>query len=67
MPKFPFTRGQASADFTQGLGVSQLTKEHRDELAPTTETAGMPLRLVLTHGRFKLYEESTAEFVRKYC
>src|SRR5258707_6477376 len=27
MPKFPFTRGQASADFTQGLGVSQLTKE----------------------------------------
>src|SRR5216683_4042820 len=54
MPKFSFTRGQASADFTQGLGVPQLTKEHRDELAPTTETAGMPLGLVLAHGRFKL-------------
>jgi hypothetical protein len=33
--------------------VSQLAKEHRDELAPTTETAGMPLGLVLAHGRFK--------------
>jgi len=38
VPKFPFTRGQASADFTQGLGVPQLTKKHGNELTPATET-----------------------------
>src|SRR5437016_5768242 len=40
VPKFPFTRGQASADFTQGLGVPQLTKKHGNELTPATETTG---------------------------
>src|SRR5258707_7272188 len=46
-PKFPFTRGQASADFTQRLGVSQLTKKHGNEFTPETETAGMTFRFVL--------------------
>jgi hypothetical protein len=36
------------------LGVPQLTKEHSDELTPTTETPGMPLSAVLAHGRFEL-------------
>jgi len=53
VPKFPFARSQASADFTQGLGVPQLTEEHGDELAPASETSSMTLRVVLPHGRFK--------------
>jgi hypothetical protein len=53
VPKFPFTRGQASADFTQGLGVPQLTKKHGNELAPATETTGMTFRFVLAYRRFK--------------
>jgi hypothetical protein len=32
---------------------AQLAKEHGDELSPTTETPGMSLGAVLTHGRFK--------------
>jgi hypothetical protein len=58
MAKFSFTGGQPPTDFTQGLGVPQLTKKHRDELAPTTETAGMPLGLVLAPGRFKLQKRN---------
>src|ERR1700736_6135938 len=54
MPKFSFAGGQATTDFTQGLGVPQLTKEHSDELTPATETPSMPLSAVLTHGRFEL-------------
>jgi hypothetical protein len=53
MPQFSFAGGQASTDFTQGLGVPQLTKEHGDELAPTTETTSMPFGLVLAYRRFK--------------
>jgi hypothetical protein len=54
MPKFSFAGSQAPTDFTQGLGVPQLTKEHSDELTPTTETPGMPLSALLAHGRFEL-------------
>src|SRR5258708_21451523 len=53
VPKFSFTRGQASADFTQRLGVPQLTKKHGNELTPATETAGMTFRFVLAYRRFK--------------
>jgi hypothetical protein len=54
MPKFSFAGGQASADFAQRLSVSQLAKEHGDELAPTAETTSMTFRLVLAYRRFKL-------------
>jgi hypothetical protein len=47
MTQFPFTGSQASTDFTQGLGVSQLAKKHGDELAPTAETTSMTFRVVL--------------------
>ena len=53
MTKFSFAGSQAPTDFPQGLGVPQLTKEHSDELAPTTEAAGMPLGLMKAHRRFK--------------
>src|SRR5258706_11274264 len=53
VPKFSFTRGQASAAFTQRLGVPQLTKKHGNELTPATETAGMTFRFVLAYRRFK--------------
>jgi hypothetical protein len=53
MTKFSFAGGQASAYFAQRLGMSQLAKEHGDELPPTTETTGMSLGVVLAHGRFK--------------
>ena len=54
MTKFSFAGGQSSADFAQGLGVSQLTKQHGNELAPTTEAAGVSFGGVLAHSRFKL-------------
>ena len=53
MTKFSLAGGQAPTYFTQRLGMSQLAKEHGDELTPTTETSGMPLGVVLAHGRFK--------------
>jgi hypothetical protein len=51
--KLSFAGGQASANLAQRLGMSQLTKEHGDELSPTTETSGMSLGVVPAHGRFK--------------
>jgi hypothetical protein len=51
--EFPLAGGQASANFAQRLRMSQLTKEHGNELTPTTETSGMPISDVLAHGRFK--------------
>jgi hypothetical protein len=33
--------------------MSHLTKEHGDELAPTTETSGVPFSTVLADGRFE--------------
>jgi hypothetical protein len=49
MTQFPFTGSQASTDFTQGLGVSQLAKKHGDELAPTAEATSVTFRVVLAH------------------
>src|SRR5665811_1795754 len=54
MTKFSLTGGQAATNFAQRLGMSHLAKEHGDELTPTTEASGMPLGVVLAHGRFKL-------------
>jgi len=45
--KFFLHSRQASADFTQRLGVPQLTKKHGNELTPATETAGMTFRFAL--------------------
>jgi hypothetical protein len=53
MTQFPFTGSQASTDFTQGLGVSQLAKKHGNELAPTAEATSMMFRVVLAYRRFK--------------
>src|SRR5439155_12906307 len=38
--KFPSTRGQPSADFTQGLGLPQWTKKHGKELTQPLKTTG---------------------------
>jgi len=67
VPKFPFTRSQASADFTQGLGVPQLTKKHGNELTPATETTGMTFCFVPAYRRFKFQARNQLQFVRKYC
>jgi hypothetical protein len=53
MTKLSLASGQASANFAQRLGMTQLAKEHGDELPPTTETPGMSLGAVLAHGRCK--------------
>jgi hypothetical protein len=34
--------------------MSELAKEHGDELTPTTETSGVPFRAVLPDGRVEL-------------
>jgi hypothetical protein len=54
MTKFSLAGGQASANFAQRLGMSQLAKEHGDELTPTTEPSGVPFSAVLADGRFEL-------------
>jgi hypothetical protein len=54
MAKFSFAGGQSSTYFAQRLGMSQLAKEHGDELPPTTETAGVPFRAMLADSRFEL-------------
>jgi hypothetical protein len=45
---------QPFGNFTQRLGLPQLTKQHRYQLAPTPETARVPLGLMLPHRSFKL-------------
>jgi hypothetical protein len=54
MTKFSLAGGQAAANFAQRLGVSQLAKEHGDELPPTTETSRMTFSAVLADSRFEL-------------
>src|SRR5260370_19563594 len=41
MTEFPFAGRQAPINFAQRLGVSQLTEEHGDELAPASETTSV--------------------------
>jgi hypothetical protein len=47
VPQLSFAGGQPTRDFAQALGVAQLAEQHRDQLGPTVETAGMALGLVL--------------------
>jgi hypothetical protein len=54
MTKFSLAGGQSSAYFAQRFGMSHLAKEHGDELAPTTETSGVPFSAVLPDGRVEL-------------
>jgi hypothetical protein len=41
MFQFAFTTSEASGDFPEGMGSTQMTEEHGDELAPAGESSGM--------------------------
>src|SRR5882672_3250333 len=55
MAQLSLTRRQPAGDLAQALGVAQLAKQHGDHLRPTGKASGVPLGLVLLHGRFKLH------------
>jgi len=65
MPELAFAGSQAAADFTQRLGLSQLARQHGHELPPAGETAGVPLRPVLTNELFKLQAPKQLEQLRE--
>jgi hypothetical protein len=45
------TARQTVANFAQGVGASQLTEQHRNELRPTSKALGITLGGVLLHQR----------------
>ena len=51
--QFAFARRQASGDLSQALGVTQLAKQHGDELGSTAEAPRVALGLVLSNGVIK--------------
>ena len=61
MHQSPQTAGQTVADLAQGVGASQLTEQHGDELRPTGEALGVTLGGVLLHQRGKLRSREVLE------
>lgn len=53
MVQLPLETRQAITDLAQRMGSAELTEQHRDELSPTGEPAGMTLRLGLMHQRLE--------------
>jgi hypothetical protein len=49
----PFATGESANDFSQGLCIGQLAKQHRDKMVPACETTRMPFRPGLLHGLMK--------------
>jgi hypothetical protein len=47
--------------------MTQLAEEHRHQLLPAGETAGMPLRIVLLHGGFKFQPGEKLENLTEYA
>jgi len=54
MHQSPQTARQAVADLAEGVGASELTEQHRDELRPAGKALGVTLGGVLLHQRGKL-------------
>src|SRR6202008_3598930 len=54
MLQLSLTRRQPLTDLPQGMGVSQLAKQHRNELAPTGEAARVPFAFMLFGEAFEL-------------
>jgi hypothetical protein len=48
------TTGQAAADVAQGIGATQLAKEHGDELRPAGKALGASFGIVLLNQRSEL-------------
>jgi hypothetical protein len=65
MPQLAFAGRQAATDFAQGLGLSELAKQHGDELPPTGETPRMALCSMPTHQRLKLQARKQLEQLGK--
>jgi hypothetical protein len=63
--QFAFAGRQSAANLTQGLGPTQLTEQHGDELSPTRETAGMPFRLMPTNRRVKTGSRNKLQHLRE--
>jgi hypothetical protein len=52
--QFAHTTGKPVADFSQGIGVSQLAEQHRHQLSPAAKAFGSSFRIVLLHQRPEL-------------
>jgi hypothetical protein len=48
--QFALTTSETSDDFPEGMGSTQMTEEHGDELAPAGEPSGMAFRVGLLDG-----------------
>src|SRR6266540_5184325 len=53
MVQLPARHTKSVAHLPQALGLSELTKEHRDSLAPARKTFAVPFRLGLADGAHK--------------
>src|SRR4029077_14528984 len=49
MAQFPHRRGQPTTDLAQGMGCSQLAKQHRYKLIPAAKPLRSSLRLMLSY------------------
>src|SRR6266550_610689 len=61
MPQLSLARPQPFRNFAQRLSLSQLTEQHRYELAPTRESTRVPLGLMLPHRTLKLVARNQLE------
>jgi hypothetical protein len=65
MTQFAFRSGQAAANLPQGLGMPQLAEQHRDELPPTAEPAGMTLGLIRADHRLEVNARNQLQNLRE--
>src|SRR5262249_55107145 len=65
MPQLAFATGQPSTNLAQRLGLTQLTKKHRHQQAPTTENPGVSLGLMLLYQLFELQTWKYLEELRE--
>ena len=61
MDQSPETARQTVADLAQGVGASQLTEQHGNELRPAGKALGITLGGVLLHQRGKLRPREVLE------
>ena len=67
MHQFSHAAGEAGADLTERVGMSQLTKQHGSELRPAGEPFGVALALMPVHQPGELVGGSISESSRNFA
>lgn len=62
--EFTLTAGQPTNDLSQRFGLSQLAKQHRDQLRPASESLGVFLGL-MPDGLFEFSARQQTQHLRK--